>query len=1107
MRKFLSLFLILTIFISVPAVAQEDEMLRLFLQNQKGQRLYRKLENNLNRDIAALNSRNDLTPKQRDLEITKKIDEFYAKSRQLTEKYRKPLVDKMVSEANKGLPGNKKIKPTAGSDLYIKGPDGKYTLNPNHRGWKGDFDFGGSPEAVYRLEKISKDLQGKVDNLVNAKAKALKASGYSDAQINRALKKKYGFSVGTEVTPGYLNVNGAEMTINIEGSMGNVGSSTHRDQILIDSLSAETYSSIPMEKNQPAKKSVEIANHRKKAIKGLKKSPGDLLKPQNSDALQGLVKGTLKSAGVPGSHKNNYKKEFLDNVELSEILKRNGFDMDAKVFRKKLEIIKTSPKMSRVVLRDVDMGKFQRVSEDIMNAAQAKADNIAKTELEANRKRINDLKKKAQELELKGNKLKAKELKTRAEHFEKLQLDSKTRMEYSKKGFDANYRGNGLDELNPILKNAKPVDTPNRINAPDAEIPKSVQNLGKAARIGGKAGGIYMKILDIKGNIEDLNAGINRALDEEKTGDSGLKTWGKSVGYTMMNMSGIPAMSEALVQAHKEAERKLREDIAINPSLTEADFDRLISSYRREADLKLARQMAKGITEEITGLPGNTGKWLGELSAKDDLNKANKLFKTQNHKLKMFQYRHNKLQELQYTMKDLIVNGYDPDKARKKNDLLDYFYGLHAKGGMDSELDTFTSRWIEKIEVAKDEYKVAMERQLKLREQQQELRRIQEQLEREKAELEAMANSEDDFEIVEVDREVVEKNRNVIQSQAKRSEYNQQRSVNSRSSTATRNEIAAEKSRAAATQSYAQGMQDFQKDLTRVQVYHNATKYGGMSHGDAVRYADDMMGAVYDKKGPLPDARDYRTKKPDPLDKYKKDSYIAKQIGKNQYEVIKNPDEFKDSPSNMCRSETIQLLLNYPDEIAQYIAGASYKVIDNYIACGGNINTIPVYPLYSGKLKNSPRARLGMIRHLASKGLDINALYDEHGIIPMEKKSPQTLEMFVDLFIQNGVKFDKFEHDFKTIRPAVNVKILNNNEAGGMSLHDVSEMVSTYTGLNSSDINYILSNVRIVDAHKIKDQPHTIYNPERHISNSVSKRSDAKIINSILKKYIKGYNH
>ncbi|HOF42025.1 MAG TPA: hypothetical protein PLD73_18295, partial [Candidatus Hydrogenedentes bacterium] len=94
--------------------------------------------------------------KKRLQEVRRIQDAYAARSRQLVAQYRQPLIDRLIADVNAGLPEGKRIGQTLGQGLYKTDAAGKRILNPDHRGWTGDIDFGGSEVAAKRLERLLK---------------------------------------------------------------------------------------------------------------------------------------------------------------------------------------------------------------------------------------------------------------------------------------------------------------------------------------------------------------------------------------------------------------------------------------------------------------------------------------------------------------------------------------------------------------------------------------------------------------------------------------------------------------------------------------------------------------------------------------------------------------------------------------------------------------------------------------------------------------------------------------------------------------------------------------------------------------------------------------
>lgn len=599
--------------------------------------------------------------KQRLQEVRRIQDAYAARSRQLVAQYRQPLIDKVIADVNAGLPEGKRIRQTLGQGLYKTDAAGKRILNPNHRGWSGDIDFGGSEVAAKRLERL------------------LKAAG-----------------MAPENYPGYLDAKRLEITVNKTGAADVPGGEFHEMQARVDALSKETYVSCSMGSEQAGRSYVEVNDHYKKASGGLREPPEKLF--QRKDKLQGMAKGALK-AGFGGKTKPGAAQpEAAEHArKLEAALKRAGFDGTADDFKRQLEIIKTSPRVADVMFDSDEMAVFQKACRETLELALDEAGQRAQKEMRELQGEISradneaaGLEKKAAEAKSRGDARdageldrRAKERKARAAELRKQQMDSRVKM----KAADAARREIMTGEPIHVKEKVTPLESGRK------------PAKGAPGLVGAKT---YMKFLDLKGWTEDFIKGVDQAVAEEREGDGSLKTWGKSVGYVLAESTGIPSIYELYRAEVVEADRRIKEEI------DQIDFSRLDEEARNElikqitvvetftAAYRMGKKLGMGMAEGLAGAPVQAGAMLGELYAKKDLEDSEAASTAMNARL--IQYNAGKMKRLQALMDDIRLNGFDDAKALERDTLVRYFYAFREKHQADRELSVFAERWVQAIE-------------------------------------------------------------------------------------------------------------------------------------------------------------------------------------------------------------------------------------------------------------------------------------------------------------------------------------------------------------------------------------------------------------------------
>jgi hypothetical protein len=294
----------------------------------------------------------------------------------------------------------------------IQATEGTKSGSAGHRGWEGDTDAGSSAKRSNRVEKIANKM-----------------------------------GLTTEGKPGYSNVKGLDLTTHKQGAMGPPGSSTHQTQISVDAQSKETYVSSSMKKGQIGRSHVEVADHTKKALPGLKKTPADLFK--SPAELQSMAKGTLKAieAGRLSDKQirqimkdSNIKgtpqqfKEFLKN------LKGNGSHApDGYARNLNAETTRNLQKASAEVLKTAHKNTAKQAKAQISRAeTQAKNLEAKAKAAEANAKNLDAQGRKAEAQKARDL---AGKLKKNAQAKRSELIDSKTRMQQTRDANQATIKG------------------------------------------------------------------------------------------------------------------------------------------------------------------------------------------------------------------------------------------------------------------------------------------------------------------------------------------------------------------------------------------------------------------------------------------------------------------------------------------------------------------------------------------------------------------------------------------------------------------------------------------------------------------------------------------
>jgi len=260
-------------------------------------------------------------------------------SKNIARRFRDPAMARLVADANRGLKPSAKIKLAGGT-----GPKGK-----SYRGGFGDIDLQAHSQAIKRF----KDL-------------------FDQASIPEKTSNK----------AGYLSYEDVDITIHRMGRMGDIGSSTLKDQVIIDAGSKETYVSSAMLPNQIGKNAVLLQDHMKKALKGARLTPSKLM--NSPDALQSFAKGTAKCVETAG----------LTHRSMKKLLRNAGYTGSVTSFKQKLLLLKAEgyDRAPKEIGLDADgMRVFKKAALSLISASDQKAWSSAQKAMHNERLKITEL--------------------------------------------------------------------------------------------------------------------------------------------------------------------------------------------------------------------------------------------------------------------------------------------------------------------------------------------------------------------------------------------------------------------------------------------------------------------------------------------------------------------------------------------------------------------------------------------------------------------------------------------------------------------------------------------------------------------------------------------
>lgn len=259
---------------------------------------------------------------------------------------RDKIQNMLINETNARVKGGKTatsgdLRDTAGTKFGEEG----------HRGMYGDRDMGGGERTTKKMEDVLEEM-----GLYNSK----------NPKKSKLIVKK---------TADTFEIKGEfDLTVNKEGIRPKAGTAHHQVQVDGAARNPETYVSESMKtmtdgkltKQQVGTEYVEIQDHRKKAIKGLRSDGKGLV--NSPDSMQSMAKGTGKVLDMGR----------VDDDSLKKILARQGIKDSPAQFKRRLRNIKqslttvTDPKQAEAI---------RRASQEVFAAAEDAAFSQAKRDL------------------------------------------------------------------------------------------------------------------------------------------------------------------------------------------------------------------------------------------------------------------------------------------------------------------------------------------------------------------------------------------------------------------------------------------------------------------------------------------------------------------------------------------------------------------------------------------------------------------------------------------------------------------------------------------------------------------------------------------------------
>ncbi|PCI64259.1 MAG: hypothetical protein COB37_02510, partial [Kordiimonadales bacterium] len=412
MKYFLVCLCLLLAFSSAEAApkysdADIAELARLEREMHKGNAEHDKILSDRNANERRILDSN-LSPDAKKKAIDRINNNYGTKSRNIVAKRREPYVNQMKKMVV-GSKGGTGLTESAGSKFRL--PDG--TINPDHRGWTGDFDFSGSTLDVYRKHDAIKAAKDHNIELIKQNNESDKPNETADEKAAR--KKKTAMDVEaykrrTEITgigandpakiTSDVSFGAAETTANFDStnktfedkiekanallskeidqgffidrngnkvefgenskqaktlkrnlkdgerrlkdvqnnpdkydSFDKAGDSSHQVSENLRNKSPETSAEFGMKNGQSGLSDVKARSLYQKAEAGLTMSGAQLTHRSNSGAMQGMIKGTIKTIGADNP--------VLSDQRIEELAVKNGLISDGPDRKQQLDALKT----------------------------------------------------------------------------------------------------------------------------------------------------------------------------------------------------------------------------------------------------------------------------------------------------------------------------------------------------------------------------------------------------------------------------------------------------------------------------------------------------------------------------------------------------------------------------------------------------------------------------------------------------------------------------------------------------------------------------------------------------------------------------------------------
>lgn len=251
----------------------------------------------------------------------------------------------VLRQANRDVMGG-----TASASNSVRQTAGTAVTSSSHSGMTSDFDAGGGYRTTEKVGKILNEM-------------GVKAPDGGRVKMTGGV---------LETAPEF------GMTVNAAPGTDRIGSAGHQAQVKMGAAHGETYVSETggAVKSQVLKDNIATFDHAKKAAHGLSAAPETLV--GGAPDGQAMAKGALKAA----------TQTNLDGQIVTDIARQNGIKNPEKILDRLAEI-----KSRQIPIGSADeAAKLQAVTRDILNAAEAKANQRAAAEVKQIETKIADLK-------------------------------------------------------------------------------------------------------------------------------------------------------------------------------------------------------------------------------------------------------------------------------------------------------------------------------------------------------------------------------------------------------------------------------------------------------------------------------------------------------------------------------------------------------------------------------------------------------------------------------------------------------------------------------------------------------------------------------------------